>query len=153
MSIRPDLSTDLEHVRYHTCTWCIMVSCIMHMVTHGVSATYFLSTAMCAGMQESAAGQKALNSSVAKQLLYQHTGPVHAVHSSPFDSNLVASCGLDGCVKVVNCANRQTLLDLAPSESYLFSARWSPTKAGLLAIGAGTGRALHLVSCVLLVLT
>ena len=88
-------------------------------------------------LQASAAGQKALNSSAAKSLLYQHIGPVHAVHCSPFDANLTVSCGLDGQVKVGNSLTKQSLLELAPSDSYLFSAQWSPSKAGLLAVGAG----------------
>ena len=93
-----------------------------------------------AALQAQSAGQVALNTSGAKSMLYQHTGPVHAVHSSPLDASLTVSCGLDGQVRVGNSLTKQALLELCPSDSYLFSGQWSPTKAGLLAVGAGDSK-------------
>lgn len=105
-----------------------VVWCMLSTVLHLMSLT---------ALQAQSAGQVALNTSGAKSMLYQHTGPVHAVHSSPFDASLTVTCGLDGKVRVGNSLTKQALLELCPSDSYLFSGQWSPTKAGLLAVGAG----------------
>ncbi len=81
--------------------------------------------------------QKALVSSPIKSLVCQHAGPVHALSASPFDPSLVLSCGLDGQTTVCSSLRRQSLLELAPSDSYLFAAQWSPTRPMLIALGAG----------------
>ncbi|KAL3131874.1 WD repeat-containing protein 34 [Trebouxia sp. C0009 RCD-2024] len=88
------------------------------------------------------AQQKALVSSPIRSLVCRHAGPVHAVTASPFDPGLVISAGLDGQVRVCSSLARQPLLELTPSDSYLFSAQWSPHRPMLFAIGAGDGRVL-----------
>ncbi|KAL3163306.1 WD repeat-containing protein 34 [Trebouxia sp. C0010 RCD-2024] len=86
------------------------------------------------------AQQKALVSSHIRSLVCRHAGPVHAVTASPFDPGLVISAGLDGQVRVCSSLAGQPLLELTPSDSYLFSAQWSPHRPMLFAVGAGDGR-------------
>ena len=88
-------------------------------------------------LQAAGVQRKGLVSSAIKSLVCQHAGPVHALSASPFDPNLVLSCGLDGQARICSTLNRQPLLELAPSDSYLFAAQWSPTRPMLIAIGAG----------------
>lgn len=100
--------------------------------------TVRLSVTASVGLTQAvSAQQKALLSSPIKSVVCQHAGPVHALSVSPFDPTLVLSCGLDGQVKVCSGLIRQPLLELAPSDSYLFAAQWSPSRPMLLAVGAG----------------
>ncbi|DBA85408.1 TPA: WD repeat-containing protein 34 [Trebouxia sp. C0005] len=86
------------------------------------------------------AQQKGLVGSAIKSLVCQHAGPVHALSASPFDPNLALSCGLDGQARICSILLRQPLLELAPSDKYLFAAQWSPTRPMVIAIGTGDGR-------------
>ena len=95
-------------------------------------------------LQAVQAQQKALVSSPIRSLVCRHAGPVHAVTASPFDPGLVISAGLDGQVRVCSGLARQPLLELAPSDSYLFSAQWSPHRPMLFAVGAGGMRCFSL---------
>ena len=88
-------------------------------------------------LQAVSAQQKALVTNPIKSVMYQHAGPVHAVSASPFDPSLVLSCGLDGQVRVCSSLFGQPVVELAPSDSYLFAAQWSPTRPLLVAVGAG----------------
>lgn len=94
------------------------------------------------GLQAVQAQQKALVSSPIRSLVCRHAGPVHAVAASLFDPGMVISAGLDGQVRVCSSLARQPLLELAPSDSYLFSAQWSPHRPMLFAVGAGEERCL-----------
>ena len=98
-------------------------------------------------LQAVGAQQKGLVSSAIKSLVCQHAGPVHALSASPFDPNLVLSCGLDGQARICSSLIRQPLLELAPSDSYLFAAQWSPTRPMLLAIGAGETQSFACIVC------
>lgn len=93
------------------------------------------------GLQAVQAQQKALVSSHIRSLVCRHAGPVHAVTASPFDPGLVISAGLDGQVRVCSSLAGQPLLELTPSDSYLFSAQWSPHRPMLFAVGAGEATA------------
>ena len=85
------------------------------------------------------AQQKALVSSPIKSLVCRHAGPVHAISASLHHPALLISCGLDGQVRLCSSLARQPLLELAPSDSYLFSVQWSPHRPMLFAVGAGEG--------------
>ena len=88
-------------------------------------------------LQAVSAQQKALVTNPIKSVVYRHAGPVHAVSASPFDPSLALSCGLDGQVRICSSLFRQPVVELAPSDSYLFAAQWSPTRPLLVAVGAG----------------
>lgn len=90
-------------------------------------------------MQAVNAQQKALVSSPIRSLVCRHAGPVHAISASLHHPALLISCGLDGQVRVCSSLARQPLLELAPSDSYLFSVQWSPHRPMLFAVGAGEG--------------
>lgn len=83
------------------------------------------------------AQQKAIVSSPIRSLVCRHAGPVHAISASRHDPALFVSCGLDGQVRVCSSLARAPLLELTPSDSYLFSAQWSPHRPMLFAVGAG----------------
>ena len=83
------------------------------------------------------AQQKALVSSPIRSLVCRHAGPVHAITASLHHPALLISCGLDGQVRISSSLARQPLLELAPSDSYLFSVQWSPHRPMLFAVGAG----------------
>ena len=81
--------------------------------------------------------QKALVSSPIRSLVCRHAGPVHAISASLHHPALLISCGLDGQVRLCSGLSRQPLLELAPSNSYMFSVQWSPHRPMLFAVGAG----------------
>uniref|UniRef100_A0A7S1SU03 Uncharacterized protein n=1 Tax=Tetraselmis chuii TaxID=63592 RepID=A0A7S1SU03_9CHLO len=69
-----------------------------------------------------------------------HSGPVHDLSSSPFQRNIFASCGADGTLRVYNMLQVTPVMQLEPSESYLFGCRWSPFRPLVLAAAAGDGQ-------------
>mmetsp|Transcript_10525 Transcript_10525/g.29956 ORF Transcript_10525/g.29956 Transcript_10525/m.29956 type:complete len:534 (+) Transcript_10525:187-1788(+) len=69
-----------------------------------------------------------------------HTGPVHDLHCSPFQRNMFASCGADGTLRVSNMLQVTPIMQLEPSEKYLFACRWSPFRPLVIAAAAGDGQ-------------
>ena len=68
-----------------------------------------------------------------------HTGPVHEIACSPHHRNMFISCGADGNANIYSVLQKQSLVTLDPSTSYLMSAAWSNVRPMVFAVGSEDG--------------
>ncbi|XP_033102950.1 WD repeat-containing protein 34-like [Anneissia japonica] len=73
---------------------------------------------------------------------HPHQGPVYSTHCSPFHHNLFLSCSSDACARIHSLLESQPIVVCEPGDSYLFSARWSPVRPLVFAVGTAEGRLL-----------
>ncbi|KAK2156882.1 hypothetical protein NP493_1930g00018 [Ridgeia piscesae] len=68
-----------------------------------------------------------------------HKGPVYSVDFSHFHRNLFLSCSTDKSVRIYTVLQSEPVLTLEPGAEYLYSAKWSPVRPLLFAVGAHDG--------------
>jgi len=62
-----------------------------------------------------------------------HHGPVHSVDCSGFHRNAFLSAGMDQSIRIYNMLQTAPVLTIEPDDGYLYSAKWSPVRASVLA--------------------
>ncbi|BFY97495.1 hypothetical protein BsWGS_00534 [Bradybaena similaris] len=71
-----------------------------------------------------------------------HHGPVHSVDYSRYHRNAFLSAGMDQTLRLYSVLQAHPIVTIEPGDGYLFSAKWSPVKPSVLAVGSERGHLL-----------